>query len=61
MLLYRFFMYQHKKNILQYQNFLRFEVNISLISTGYVNVDSQTSLIVTAAEQLEVNNELLRV
>ena len=49
------------KNILQYQNFLRFEANISLISTGYVNVDSQTSLIVTAAEQFEVNYELLRV
>jgi len=49
------------KNIFQNQNVLRFEANISLISTGYVNVDSQTSLIVTAAEQFEVNYELLRV
>ena len=47
--------------IRQHQIFLRFEANISLISTGYVNVDSQTSLIVTAAEQFEVNYELLRV
>jgi hypothetical protein len=44
--------------ILQNKIILRFEANISLISTGYVNVDSQTSLIVTAAEQFEVNYEL---
>ena len=40
------------KNILQNQNFLRFDASISLISTGYVNVDSQTSLLLQLQNSL---------